>query len=964
MSRLHTGSNASLPRHPDSSEDELDPEQEPELITVASGRDDQTVPHEPYSFGPKARAAIELELLDNVAFQIANLNSDSSKDGQDTSMDDGSKPNGPSATSVGASSNSSSLDDPDSSWDSDMHEPSMTDGWKPGGSPFNGSSPAPSTYAKEEMDEEAAVGRMASVSFLNAIAAEGIVAPETLTARFIPEIVGMVKDPAFFVRKEVAVALGCLVKWVEEKTVVDVLIPAFDTLVEDKVWHVRQAACMSMPSLFSRVDRQLRRERVVPALRSFVNDVSRNVRSAALEMIGESIYLFYEDPKGVPNELVRFFLAEPFDEQPEPENTSKENKSSTSTEEQEGSLFDEFGFGTTQVNGNGEPSSNGWDSDFTMLHRSDPERPMIIAFNFPAVALTLGQEGWSRLQPTYSSLFENHNRVTVGPGSKVLHSLASSMHEIAKIIGPEASKQDLIPFFDRLLRQNDNELKAAVVENLDVFLLALPRKEAENQLRELRECWTGSFARDWHLRERLTQHISSLAPHLVLEDEDGSLVELMQLALGDPVSAVRAAGVQSVSDNDDVELDEGLKRMRMTDQQIRYVSYFLQAPTLYQLFAEGDQVIADGFLSMIADLGQGNGYRVRVACLMAIQALIEAKIQRSSFEVVLLHRLIELGSDPVVDVRIALARTVALMCKHDELYALPQSRSSELLGLLQKLAQDRCTDVSAPILSLLPKEEGQALGIFDSEGSVIPQSPLPEPTRRTSLVLGPADGGPHKPPPSEASGQQREDDEPFLMDETSDVLMDDVDMNEDDDDDDGNWVDPDSSMREDNDDEEEQDQLTNGHNPNESTQSLWSSDGSNQINEDGPNSSVNKATPAVQYSSNAFAARNKALGLLSLSSPDKREMIKGTSTAQGSEEATSPNSGAAKVPSDPFLAFVVDRTNKDEGSSSEDGGLQSLLSPGANATETSFAQRFQDSLNSSSDSHSDSNSNSESSTST
>ena len=188
--------------------------------------------------------------------------------------------------------------------------------------------------------------------------------------------------------------------------------------------------------------------------------------------------------------------------------------------------------------------------------------------------------------------------------------------------------------------------------------------------------------------------------------------------------------------------------------------------------------------------------------------------------------------------------------------------------------------------------------------------------------------------------------------------------NEDDDDDDGNWVDPDSSMREDNDDEEEQDQLTNGHNPNESTQSLWSSDGSNQINEDGPNSSVNKATPAVQYSSNAFAARNKALGLLSLSSPDKRETIKGTSTAQGSEEATSPNSGAAKVPSDPFLAFVVDRTNKDEGSSSEDGGLQSLLSPGANATETSFAQRFQDSLNSSSDSHSDSNSNSESSTST
>lgn len=558
IARLHTGTNASQPRHPDSSEDEADPEHEPELIQVAAGRDDKSVPHEPYSFGPKARAAIELELLDNVAFQIARLNSDTSKDeqDQDINMSDGSKPNGVNGASTDAPS--SNVDDPDSSWDSDMQEQTMIDGWKSGGSPFSGSSPAQSTYAKAELDEEAAVGRMASVSFLSAIAAESIVTAETLSARFVPEVVSMVKDPAFYVRKEVAVALGCLVKGVEEKTVVETLIPAFDTLLEDKVWHVRQAACMSMPSLFSRVDRGLRRDRVVPALRSFVNDVSRNVRSTALEMIGESIYLFYEDPQGVPDELIRFFLSEPFDVVPAEKAEEKKAPSLKGPEEVEGSLFDEFGFGTTTVNGNGEPSSNGWDSDFTMLHRSDPERPMIVAFNFPAVVLTLGPQGWSRLQPTYASLFDNANASGVGPGAKVLRSLASSMHEIAKIIGPEASKQDLVPFFEKLLYQNDNELKAAIIENLDAFLLALPRQDAEQQLRNLRECWTSSFARDWHLRERLTQHISTLAPHLVLEDEDGSLVELMQLALGDPVSAVRAAGVQSVS-NEDMLRELGMK---------------------------------------------------------------------------------------------------------------------------------------------------------------------------------------------------------------------------------------------------------------------------------------------------------------------------------------------------------------------------------------------------------------------
>ena len=113
----------------------------------------------------------------------------------------------------------------------------------------------------------------------------------------------------------------------------------------------------------------------------------------------------------------------------------------------------------------------------------------------------------------------------------------------------------------------------------------------------------------------------------------------MQLALSDPVASVRVAGTKAV-------------------------------PSMYRIFAEHDQVIADGFLGMISDMGDNEKYRVRLSCLLAIQALVEYRIQRSSFELVLLQRIVRLGSDPVVDVRILLARIVSLMCQIGEQSAL------------------------------------------------------------------------------------------------------------------------------------------------------------------------------------------------------------------------------------------------------------------------------------------------------
>jgi serine/threonine-protein phosphatase 4 regulatory subunit 1 len=63
---------------------------------------------------------------------------------------------------------------------------------------------------------------------------------------------------------------------------------------------------------------------------------------------------------------------------------------------------------------------------------TEPENevPYHCAFNFPAVLYTLGPKSWKKLQPLYESLIKDSRW-------KVRRTLSFSLHEIAKILGPE-----------------------------------------------------------------------------------------------------------------------------------------------------------------------------------------------------------------------------------------------------------------------------------------------------------------------------------------------------------------------------------------------------------------------------------------------------------------------------------------------------------------------------------------------
>lgn len=622
-----------------------DQEPDTDLLTHGSAREGKLVPLEPYAFDRAARDAVVHELFENVALAISQL--DTERRESDTS--------------------------------------------------------AGSTTVDEEapINEEAALGRMMSVNLLAAITVEGGLQSALLEQRVVPELVRWTMDGAFFVRKEVAAAIGIVGKALvgqqmktedvsaggasttpSERTadvaseaqlpsavcavppvlssqpaprepcpvaVAEQLATALDRVLQDAVWQVRQAACYSLPGVYAtQPANEARRSRLLDVMHTLEQDVSANVQLAAFEMIGEIIFLFENDPAGVPEELVRVFLGQPLETHASPRASPPSS-----------------GFGMLAASAPGTSGIN------TIL--SDPDKALIVAFNFPAVALTLGGARWPVLRELYLQLtqhaFEN-----------VRNSLAASLHELAKLLDRETVQADLVPVAERFLRDPCTDVTATLLEHIDVFWGALPLEVAREQLRQLPMLWFSHLTRDWRLRQRVALHMESLAPSLLLADEDGCLVTLLHLALNDPVHLVRQVGVQAV-------------------------------PTMYDTFRQHDPAIADGFLSMLCDHSGAASFRQRVIFLNVVGALLDHHVlARDRFERFILPRFAELVTDPVFEVRLALARVTRTVWFCTDLYPSPDDRPALLAQLLAKISSSPSRELHECVQDLVPHSDRARLG--------------------------------------------------------------------------------------------------------------------------------------------------------------------------------------------------------------------------------------------------------------
>ncbi|GAA5955600.1 hypothetical protein JCM21900_006666 [Sporobolomyces salmonicolor] len=548
------------------------------------------------------------------------------------------------------------------------------------GLPLPSSSPPDQVFSsfspEGPADEEASIGKMVAMSLIGAIAAADCLETPVLVEQFLPEVERMKNEAMFYVRKEAVQALGNLARVLPVDVLEATMLPLHTAYSRDQLWHVRRAAVLALPSLCARLPRAVLRSKAIDAIAHFGGDDNRNVRSGALEICGELIYLFYEDPEGVPEELLAFFLGKPSSSLAavHTAHLSDPGQSSSNPLSPLKSALD-------------SPPQSFLDTSASWMSPNpfgnnlrDADRQILTAFNFPAVILTLGRDQWPVVR-------EHHLALCQDPVEKARQSLASSLHEVAKIIGPDQADASLLDPLSWFLRDVEN-IQAAVLDSLPTLFAAFGPEAARRALAALGDAWPE--IRTWRLREHAVKKVMEVVPHFVRNEGVEEVLAVLAKAFKDSVAAVR-------------------------DQAVTAIPPLLHA-------ALDDPCARNKLLAFLFVFSTDSGYRHRTTYVSTVLASVRADISRDLFEAHFLETLSDLARDKVVSVRIAVARVIGEACRSAALYSDPYTRH-RIHDLISLLAQSPDRDVRLPVVDFYVPSPAQ------SQPSSPPRTSSPPPDR-------------------------------------------------------------------------------------------------------------------------------------------------------------------------------------------------------------------------------------------
>ena len=69
-------------------------------------------------------------------------------------------------------------------------------------------------------------------------------------------------------------------------------------------------------------------------------------------------------------------------------------------------------------------------------------------FNFPAFVQVFGPKGWHKFVP----LYEKFSKLA---DVRIKKTLAASIHELARILGPTFTEKDLLPVMEKLFKERE-----------------------------------------------------------------------------------------------------------------------------------------------------------------------------------------------------------------------------------------------------------------------------------------------------------------------------------------------------------------------------------------------------------------------------------------------------------------------------------------------------------------------------
>jgi serine/threonine-protein phosphatase 4 regulatory subunit 1 len=313
-------------------------------------------------------------------------------------------------------------------------------------------------------------------------------------------------------------------------------LPLYETLVNDQEWHVRHSILFALPGILARVDQSRRRTLAVRSLLKLADDPSDTVRSALLEVLGEVIYTFRDDPGGPPQELIDLFVPEPKDWHKSEELMDFFDSSSSIDLPVRSMLLGPSQPGSAIA---GQLESFEDANHLRTRFFKDPERPIVCAFNYPALTLVLGRERWSEIRDYYLHLTDDRT-------AKVRRTLAASLGEMANIIGPEQAREDLVPvFWDAVsgMTKGEEDIRTKALEGLPKLLGSLGHAQEEEMAVGLIKIWENS-SKYWRQRELFAGYLGDLVS--LVGSRTDIIQDLMGRALRDEIAAVRDAAIGTV----------------------------------------------------------------------------------------------------------------------------------------------------------------------------------------------------------------------------------------------------------------------------------------------------------------------------------------------------------------------------------------------------------------------------------
>ncbi|KAJ9447255.1 Protein phosphatase PP2A regulatory subunit A [Diplonema papillatum] len=415
---------------------------------------------------------------------------------------------------------------------------------------------------------------------------------ELCLTRVLPEVRLLADDSSFAVRKTVAAHIGKLCKTLGPEDAVEKVFPLYQTLSKDMIWGVRKACAESIASISEGVTPEVRAGELAVIFNGFIEDISRWVRVAASVNLGPYLYTFGQN--SCPASLVQIFASMAHDE-------------------------------------------GGTDTDY----------PEYCAYNFPAVALTVGKDRWEELEPAFLTLVKDLQW-------KVRKTLSHSLHETAKIVGTEITERTLADAFELFLKDLD-EVRIGCLLHVDEFLEVMSTKKRELYIPKL--CLLTESSDSWRLRMLIGSTLGKLAQLVSPDFCKEHISPLCIKMVDDSVSDVRSAMFGSLA------------------QVLKHLS----------TSGEGH---AQSLLEAVLRSATGTSFQRRqILPHIAMECVLNGS--EDLFVEHFLTPLCELARDPVANVRIVVAKAVSEIAKHPSF-----SGDDRVLEAIALLRQDRDQDVA------------------------------------------------------------------------------------------------------------------------------------------------------------------------------------------------------------------------------------------------------------------------------